>query len=213
MLPIVLGRGSESRLKALRVIAGLSVSVLLFTILLKATTVFITVPTRFWEVFSGVIVLLFGLVTVFPGVWLKISAALRIEQLASRGNQKALSTSGAFGDVLLGASLGPIFSACSPTYALIVATVLPANYLEGAFYLLAFVLGLALTLLAIAYGGNHLVQKLNWSVKPNGWFRRIVGVLLVIVGVLILTGYLKELEAVLIEQGFYNWQINLETNL
>ena len=212
-LPIVLGRGSESRLKALRVISGLAVSVFVFTVLLKATTVLITVPTRFWEVFSGVIVLLFGLVTLFPVLWLKLSTALGIERLASKGNQKVLQQKGKLGDYLLGASLGPIFSACSPTYGLIVAAVLPANYVEGSLYLLAFILGLAVMLLIVAIGGNKVVQKLNWSTKPNGWFRKSIGILFILVGLLIITGLFKDFEAYLIEQGLYDWQVNLENSL
>lgn len=213
MLPIVLGRGSESRGKALRVIVGLSVSVFLFTVLLKATTLFIDVPTRFWEVFSGVIVLLFGVVTLFPNLWLKFATTLKIEELASKGNSKALKTEGKVGDYLLGASLGPVFSACSPTYGLIVATVLPANYFEGSLYLLSFILGLALTLASIAIGGNSLVQKLNWSTKPDGAFRRTIGILFVLVGVLIITGLFKEVETFLIERGLYDWQTTLESSL
>ena len=30
--------------------------------------------------------------------------------------------------VLLGMALGPVFASCSPTYALVLATVLPANF-------------------------------------------------------------------------------------
>ena len=51
---------------------------------------------------------------------------------------------------MIGAALGPVFSSCSPTYALIVATVLPQSFLSGLFYISVYVIGLALMLLLVA---------------------------------------------------------------
>lgn len=62
--------------------------------------------------------------------------------------------------MLLGASLGPVFGACSPTYALYVAVVLPTQPIVGLINLLAFVIGLSLMLLLIAHFGQRLVKNL-----------------------------------------------------
>ena len=51
---------------------------------------------------------------------------------------------------MVGLSLGPVFSSCSPTYAIILAVILPASFLTGLLNLFAYVLGLSIALLVIA---------------------------------------------------------------
>ena len=63
--------------------------------------------------------------------------------------------------ILMGAALGPVFSSCSPTYALILAIVLPAGFLFGFLALVSYTLGLAAILFAIAIFEQKLVKKLK----------------------------------------------------
>ena len=55
------------------VIAGLGASIIVFTVLLKATSLLLGVPADVWKVISGGIVVLFGVFTLFPGLWEWIS--------------------------------------------------------------------------------------------------------------------------------------------
>ncbi|USN58208.1 MAG: hypothetical protein H6767_08005 [Candidatus Peribacteria bacterium] len=43
------------------------------------------------------------------------------------------------GSILVGISLGPVFSSCSPTYAIILAVILPTSFLFGLVNLFAYV--------------------------------------------------------------------------
>src|SRR5690606_31936102 len=97
------------------------------------------------------------------------------------------------GDIMTGAALGPVFSSCSPTYALILVTVLPASFGEGLVYIGAYAIGLAGMLLLVALLGRALVRRLGWLANPNGWFRRVVGALFVLVGIAIIVGFDKQL--------------------
>jgi cytochrome c biogenesis protein CcdA len=171
------------------------------------------VSQQTWQLISGVIVLLFGIVTLFPSVWERSAVLLKLPQAGQKASAKALKQTGAWGDALLGASLGPIFSACSPTYGLIVAVILPKNPSEGLVYLLAFVAGLAAMLYLVLVGGSAVVRKLGWGINPHGWFKRIVGLLFVIVGISILTGFDKDILSWLVENGWFDWQMNLENRL
>src|SRR5690606_35451993 len=142
-IPILLARAgtSERARSPLLVIIGLSVSIIIFTVLLKASTLLIGIPPEVWKTISGGIVLVFGLVTLFPGLWEWVVLKTRFVFKAQEGFGKAQRSKGPWGDVLLGASLGPVISACSPTYALIVAAILPVDPLVGLGYLDVFVLG------------------------------------------------------------------------
>lgn len=213
IIPILLARSAtaDERRRPLFVILGLSVSIIIFTVLLKATSLLLDVPSDVWKLVSGCIVLVFGIFTLFPQLWEWIVLRTRFVFAAQDSLGKASRYKGAWGDALLGASLGPVFSACSPTYALIVAVVLPVDPVVGLLYLGVFVLGLALMLGLIALFGQRLIRKLGWGINPNGLFHRILGIVLVVIGVMIVTGFDKTILGWLVESGVYDFQINLET--
>lgn len=114
---------------------------------------------------------------------------------------------------MLGASLGPVFSACSPTYALIVASILPATPLVGLTYLLAYVAGLALLMAVVIRFGRSVLVRLSWGIDPHSMFHKIMGVVLVLIGLMILTGFDKVIISYLVSHGLFDWQVNLESSI
>lgn len=116
------------------------------------------------------------------------------------------------GDVIIGLSLGPVFTTCSPTYLFIIATILPVGFFLGFIYLLGFTLGLAISLLLIAYFGGQLVNKITSHMNTTGRIKQIFGILIVLVGLAILTGYDKKLETLILDSG-YGATINFEESL
>lgn len=196
LLPVVLGGSvSEKNYKAPAVIiASLGVSIFAFTMLLRVSTSFIMVPTTFWEIFSGVIIGIVGLSLLFPQVWTKLSLKLNLAGRSEKIRSKGESRSGFVRNMFLGFSLGPVFTSCSPTFGLILATVLPTSWARGTAYLLLYILGLMFVLSAVALGGRKVTSKLNWASAEDSKFRKIVGIILIIVGVLIATGIIKEIE-------------------
>lgn len=217
LLPVIIGgsvTGPTDRQRWRRplVITGsLVASIVTFTLLLKATTALLGVPQIVWNSISALIVLLFGLFLLFPHLWETIALksgfygrSNRLMQLSGRA-QPGLTK-----DVLLGASLGPVFSSCSPTYALIVATVLPVSFSEGVLYLFAYALGLATILLLIALVGQSIIRKLGWLSNPSGIFRKVIGALFVIVGIAVLTGLDRDFQAFVLERGWYDPIMKLE---
>ena len=154
LLPVVLGSSAvdvSNRKRPYVVISSLALSVLLFTFLLKASTALINIPPSFWSYLSGIILALFGLTLLFPKVWarvvLKFPGSLTGNELLAKGYTHRGEW---WGDVIVGAALGPIFTTCSPTFFVIIATVLPQSFTQGLLNLLAYVLGLSLALLIIA---------------------------------------------------------------
>lgn len=215
MIPILLARSADGKRSRnpLFIIGGLLGSIFIFTLLLKSSTLLISVPPRIWQIISGSIIIIFGIFSLFPALWEQISGKLKLQIRAQKRSGAALQRTGTIGDILLGASLGPVFSACSPTYALIVASVLPAKPAEGLLYLSVFLLGLGIMLALIAIMGSKLIRKLGWGINPNGWFKRILGIIFIILGLLIATGADKALLSSAVENGWFDWQVNLESNL
>jgi cytochrome c biogenesis protein CcdA/thiol-disulfide isomerase/thioredoxin len=209
LLPIVLGGSvadAHNKKRPFVIITALGVSVFVCTFLLKVSTLFINVPQTFWTTLSAIIVAIFGLALLFPTHWDKLIA--KIPGLHGGGNEllaKGYQHRAAWwGDIAIGAALGPIFTTCSPTYFLILATVLPQSFWKGAVDVAAYVLGLAAILLAISALGQRFVGKLSWAADPQGWFKRGLGALFVMVSLVIGTGLDKVLEANLLNAGFFD---------
>jgi cytochrome c-type biogenesis protein len=78
VLPVILAGSISEKQKWYPYIVTLSLalSVVLFTVLLKVSTAFIDIPSSFWKIFSGAILLALGLVYIFPHGWAWIASRL-----------------------------------------------------------------------------------------------------------------------------------------
>ncbi len=216
LLPIIIGGsvvrdGEKPSLKRpITIVASLALSIIAFTLLLKATTVFLSVPTTVWNVIAGGIVVLFGINLLTPALWEKVMIATGWQAGASRlmaGSQKHKGTAG---DVLLGAALGPVFNSCSPTYALIVAVILTASFALGLTYLVAYAVGVAAVLLLISLFGQSVIAKLKWLSNPNGAFKKVIAVLFIIIGLAVIFGIDKNVQTFVLESGWYDPVVRIE---
>lgn len=206
VLPVVIGgavTNEKDYKKPFIIIASLMVSIIVFTLLLKASAALLGIPSYIWQFISGGIIVLFGLTLAFPGLWERIIGP-GLNAASNRWLYKASGKKGMSGDVLIGAALGPVFSSCSPTYALILATTLPASFALGLTYLFAYALGLGAVLLLIALLGQKIVGKLKPASNPHGWFKRSLGFLFIIVGLGVFFGLDKDFQAFVLESGLYD---------
>ncbi len=202
LLPVVLaGSAAGSRRAPYIVIGSLAVSVVVFTLLIKATTALLGVPSNVWLIVSGGLVAFIGASLAFPKIWDTISSKAGLQSAAGTLADRSTNKTGTARSVLLGLSLGPVFTSCSPTYGLILAVVLPADPGEGIANIIAYTLGLSTIMLAVAMGGRTITRRLGWATDPEGKFRRSLGVFLVIFGLLIATGTIRNIESWLIDRG------------
>ncbi len=199
LLPIIIGgsvTGDNKDKKRPLIIAGsLGVSLIVFTLLLKATTLLIDVSPRAITIGSGAIIISIGILMLLPNLYAKAIAKLGIEHRTQTALGKSFQNKSSItGPILIGAVLGPVFSSCSPVYAYILATVLPVNFSQAFAYIISYVLGLSLVLLLIGYYGQSFVSKIKFASDPKGWFQRTIAVLFILAGLLIATGYDKRLQ-------------------
>jgi cytochrome c biogenesis protein CcdA len=213
LLPVIIGgsvvRGQDStrsesarRRSGFVIIGSLVASIVIFTLLLKATTTLLGVPQQVWTTLSGLLVVGVGVSFALPGVWDRIAA--RLSRQSGESLRSSRAKGGAWGDVLLGAALGPAFNSCSPTYALIVASILPASFVQGLAYLVAYAVGLGATLLLLSFAGEALIRRLGWLADPHGKFRRVIGILLILVGLTVMFGVDRQVQSYVLEQGWYD---------
>lgn len=113
---------------------------------------------------------------------------------------------------MLGASLGPIFASCSPTYALIISTILPASLLMGTLSILAYILGFGAVIFVVIYFGKEVLQTLRRYANPDGIFKKIIGIVLIITGILVMTGGFKWIETQLVNRDFGSSLMRIEQN-
>ncbi|MDE2079044.1 MAG: cytochrome c biogenesis protein DipZ [Patescibacteria group bacterium] len=198
LLPVIVGgslAGGRSVRRALTVTTSLGISVFAFTFLLKVSTLFIMVPEEAWNWLSGGILFVVGMVFLFPRLWDFVPGAAQANRDSSKLASSGFRRQSFWGDVIVGAALGPVFSTCSPTYFIVLASVLPVSLAAGIADIIAYILGLCIFLFIIAVAGQRLLEALNVAANPDGWLRRGLGVLFIVLAALIVTGTLAKVEA------------------
>jgi cytochrome c biogenesis protein CcdA/thiol-disulfide isomerase/thioredoxin len=206
LLPVIIGGSATggSNKRAYTIIGSLIVSIVVFTLLVKVSSVFLSVSPEFWKIFSGGILILLSVSYIFPSVWQKVPYLGRLSVSSNKALGKGFQKNTFWGDVLAGAALGPVFSTCSPTYFVILATVLPASFLLGVVYLSAYAVGLGVVLLLISLLGQRFADKLGALSNPDGKFKKTIGALFLIVGLSIIFGLDKKLSTKLLDAGFFD---------
>ncbi len=205
VLPVVLWaslEGDEDKRKPYVVIFSLMFSIIVFSILLKSSTLLLWVNPIVWKLFSGGILIVFWLIVLFPRVWEYFS--WRVVNKSSQGLNKSSEKKWFWGYVLVWFSLGPVFSSCSPTYLLILAVILPTNFFSWFLYLLTYVFGLWIALFFIVFLWQKLIWKLKWISSPSGIFKKVLWVVFLLIWVGIILWYDKILETKILDSKFFD---------
>lgn len=200
VIPVIFGGSlsSNSRSKSWRIITAMMISIVLFTLLLKVSTMFINVDPQVRVRVSSSIIILYGLMLVRPGRRESIFSWLRLSRVHNTVD-RASDIGGLRGDILLGASLGPIFSTCSPTYVILFSTVLPTHFTLAIFCMIAYVIGFGGLLALLVRWWRSLVRRLYGLSDSRGAFKRTLWIILVMTWVLILSGGIKKLEVLILD--------------
>lgn len=205
VLPVILGwslSGQKWR-KPLIVISSTVVSIVLFTVILKASTALLGIDPAVWTWISGLVIILYGVTLVAPDLRDRCRAIVWLD----RANTLATASdryTGIWSDVVLWVSLGPIFASCSPTYALLLSVIFPQSLVQGVIYTLIYALWFGSLLTVVAYGGRAVIRRLGWLTNPHGLFKKFLWLLLIVTWVLIVTGLMKRLETAVLDAGWFD---------
>ncbi len=151
---------------------------------------------------GGSLLLAFGLIMLIPALDSRFSTLLT--PLASGAAR--LSSSGSSADLggalLIGATLGLVWSPCSGPLLASTLTLAASEggALTGGGLLALFGLGAALPLLGVAYASRQTLAKLRPALlNQGGTLKKAFGLLLSLAGLAVLTGFDKRLEAAILD--------------
>jgi cytochrome c biogenesis protein CcdA len=214
LLPIVLGTAaSEHRLGPVALAIGLAISFVAIGIFVATIGFAIGLDTDFFRLFAGVLLVLIGLVLVVPRLQEAVAtAASPVSAWASSrfGGGPVSGLSGQFGVGLL---LGAVWSPCvGPTLGAAAVLASQGKDLgQVAATMLAFGIGAALPLLVLGMLSRQMMLNLRGRLmSAGGPLKAALGVLLVLVGVLVVTGLDKRAEAAIVEAS-PEWLVQLTT--
>ena len=206
LLPVVVGGSILSsngrRRNPYIIIGSLLLSIIVFTVIIQTLANFIFIPNSFWENIAATLVLFVGLIFIFPGFWHKIPFVSHFAIFSNKAVGSGIKRDTFFGDAIIGIALGPLFSSCSPTYLLILSVILPASFFLGLIYLTFFILGLGVTLLLIVLIGQKFVDRLNILADESGYLKKVLGLIMIFVAIVIFFGLDKEFAIFLLDIGF-----------
>lgn len=167
------------------------------------TTIFTGLSGDFWKLFSGILLIVLWIFMLIPKIWNHLSFKSWFEWNSSRILNKANKKSGFWWDMLLGLSLGPVFTSCSPTYAIILSIILPISVGQALVNVLFYALWLGLLLMLVGIGWVSVIKRMKWASNPNGWFKKILAWLIVLTWLAIMTGLDKKVETLLLDNGLF----------
>jgi len=207
LLPVILWASLEKTEDTTRpyiIILSLSVSIIVFSLLLKVSTIFIWVDPIVWKIFSGWILVWFWVITIFPNLWESFSTKIWFAWKSSENLWKNSQKKWILWSILVGLSLWPVFASCSPTYSIIIAVILPVSFFTWLINLFAYVLWLAIMLLVIVKLWQKFIWKLKWASNPNWYFKKILWVLFLLVWLAIITWYDKVVETKILNSWYFD---------
>ena len=193
LLPVIIGGSvgatTKERLRPYIIAGALAGSIIVFTLLLKVSTLLINLSPNILNDISGGLLVALGFVSMVPETWEKLMVRLNWQAASQRFLGKGEKNKDKYaGPLLIGVALGPIFASCSPTYAFILASVLPHSFASGLVYLVTYSIGLVLALLVLSLAGRRFISRFSWAVDTHSLFRRLIGILFVLIGVAIIGG-------------------------
>ena len=197
VLPIVLSGGvGGGKARPFGVLAGFVVSFTAFTLALSAIVQALGIPVDALRIVAVVLIIVFGVVMLVP--WLRNRFELLTSRFARRsggapGTQKR---NGFWSGVVVGLSLGLIWTPCvGPIMASVISLALTQHVDGGSVFItLAYTLGTSIPMLGVMLGGRALLNKVPALTKNAGNIQKVFGALMIVIGVAIGFGWDRQFQ-------------------
>lgn len=181
MLPILLGAsiGRTSQLRPAMIALGFVISFSAVALLLGALTQAFDIDPNVLREAAAILLLGFGLLMLWPAPfeWLSI----RLNGWLNLGNAGGAQREGALGGLVLGTTLGLVWTPCAgPVLGSILTLVATSKNLAWAGTLLiAYAIGAAIPMLAIAYGGQAATTRVRSLARISPLIQQGFGVVVI----------------------------------
>jgi cytochrome c biogenesis protein CcdA len=214
VLPIVLGTAaSERRLGPVALAGGVSLSFIAIGLFVATIGFGLGVDAAWFRVIAAFVMILFGAILLVPVLQLRVAVAGGpLSDWVDR-SFGGFSKSGLGGQFGMGLLLGAVWSPCvGPTLG--AASLLAAQGRDiGAVALTMLIFGLGAGLPLVLFGSMSRQLLLRWrggmSASGNA-IKQALGLFLVVIGLLVVTGLDRSVEAALVEVS-PQWLTNITT--
>jgi cytochrome c-type biogenesis protein len=159
--------------------------------------------------------LIIGIVLLVPALQSRFALAVAPVAIGGQALIDRLRPSGMGGQFALGVLLGAIWSPCSgPTLGAAIGLAAQSETAgRAAIVMAAFSLGAVTPILVLAYGSRQVVvARRDLLARTSRVAKPLIGAILVSVGVLVLTGFDKVIEASL-TRAMPDWLVTVTTRL
>ncbi len=200
VLPIVLAGSVETRKKRpLGIVSGFILSFTFFTLFLSTIVKIFGISTDILRNISVFVLAGFGLSLLVPKLQLLIENFF--SKLFGRISGKK-NIEGYFGGLIVGLSLGLLWTPCVGPILASIITLAAANSVSGSAVLitLAYSIGTAIPMFAIMIGGRQLLLKIPWLLPSAGKIQKAFGVLMIITAAAIFLNFDRQFQTYIINR-------------
>jgi cytochrome c-type biogenesis protein len=215
LLPIVLSTAAtKSKWGPLALGAGVVLSFVTVGLFVALAGFSIGLDGGFFRSIAAVILVFIGLVLLIPALQNRVSILAAPISAWAQERLGGFSSNGSAGQFGVGLLLGTVWSPCvGPTLG--AASLLAAqgkDIFHVALTMIAFAIGVGIPLVVIGLASRSVLQKSRGTIlAASRTFKSIMGVILMGLGLLILSGYDKHVESALVAAS-PEWLTHLTTS-
>ena len=209
ILPAVLSGSVGSRFRPLAIVTGMAITFTLMGILINAVASF-GYFAEYLRWFSIFIIISMGALLFDDDVnqsYVKISSSA-VNSVRERMSFLGKLTSkapggGLLSGLFLGMSLGILWIPCvgpilTAVFAYVQLSSGSVDMVYGTLLLIVYSIGVSIPMLIIAYSGKSISGRVNWFVKRGHFFKKLSGLILMLVGLMMLFGIDRIIKAALL---------------
>lgn len=214
LLPIVLATAlQDNRYGPAAFAAGLVASFTVFGVALTYIGFAFRVDTEIVRLVAAVLMAVAGIILVSPQAQAVFTRAVTPMTGGAAALSGRVGGHGLAGQFLLGSVLGVVWTPCTgPTLGAAIGLAAQTGTMSQAASVMAvFGIGVSVPMLALAYGSRTAIGVRRGRLRNAGkWAKPVLGGALLLVGAMILTGWDRALEAVLVA-SMPDWLVRFTT--
>lgn len=210
ILPAVLSGSVGSRFRPVAIVTGMTITFTLMGILINAVASF-GLFADYLRWFSIFFIIFMGAILFDDDVnqsYVKISSSVvnsARERMSFLGSFTSKAPGGGIASGLfLGMSLGILWIPCvgpilGAVFAFVQVSTGGADLLYGTLLLIVYSIGVGIPMLMIAYSGKRISGNVKWFVQRGHLFKKLSGLILILVGLMMLFGIDRVIQAHLLK--------------
>ena len=203
LLPIILGGSfNEHKRGPLFLVAGLILSFTTFGMVVATVGFSIGLTTGVLQSIAATLMITFGVILLFNPLYQRFSAIASSSTSGMNSKISGLQFSGGKGQFALGALLGAVWSPCvGPTLGAAISLAAQGQDLfYAAMVMFVFSVGTSTPILVMSLASQRTMMNMkNKMMGASKWMKPTMGGIFVVVGVMIITGFMVTLEEAMLE--------------